>query len=105
MGSPGAFGDTPFMMGREATRFAHKTKRVLLSHPGKPLRCIRLKWEQTLLRTGHDVASSLIAILDTRDDMGWLGRRFRFGGSRGSGLGRRLAYPAGLGRNCWDKRL
>src|SRR5260370_12269713 len=79
MCSPSPFGYAPLMMRREVTRFAHKPKRILLGHPGKPLRCIWLKWKETLLGTDHDV-TSLLAILDTRDDMRWLGRRFRFGG-------------------------
>src|SRR5260370_34252760 len=113
MCSPSPFLDAPCMMSREVPHLSHKTKRVLLGHPGKPLLGIWLKWKQPLLGTDHDVAS-LTAILDAWQDMRWLGRHFRFGGGPGSGtragsrtcgLGGRLEHPAGLGRNRWDGML
>src|SRR5581483_3906684 len=94
MRPPSPFGHTPLMMSREMTSFSHKAKRVLLSHPGKPLRCIWLKREQAVFGTDHHIAP-LLAILHARDDMNRLLRRFRFGlhrgraprtGNRGRGL-------------------
>jgi hypothetical protein len=104
MGGPCTFGDTPFMMGCEGASFSHKTKRVLLGHPGKPLRYIWLKWKQTLLGTDHHIVS-LPTILHARDDMNGIGRHFRFDGSRGCGLGSRLACPARFGRSHRDEEL
>src|SRR5260370_39151919 len=82
MRPPGTSGDAPLMMSGEAAQFSHKTKRGLRSQPGKPLRGVWLKWEQPLLGTDHHIAS-LAAILDAREDMSRLGRRFGWG--RGSG--------------------
>jgi hypothetical protein len=70
------------MMSREVACSSHKTKRVLLCYPGKPLLRIELKWEQATLGADHDIAP-FAAILDARDDMSGLGGRF--GGGRGSG--------------------
>src|SRR5690349_5200161 len=107
MCSPGPFGHAPLMMGREMTRFPHKPKRLLLGHPGKPLRRIWLKWEQTLLGADHDVAS-LLVILDARDDMNRLGGRFGSGtqaGSRACGLGSLLDRAAWLRRSQWHNGI
>src|SRR6266566_3760994 len=68
---------------------SHKPKRVVLSQPGKPLLGIRLKGEHAVLGTDHHIAP-ILSILDTWNDRNRLGRRLRFGGSRGtraSGLG------------------
>src|SRR6266700_2039089 len=75
MGAPGASRDTPLMMSREAAHFSHKTKRGLLCQPGKPLGGIWLKREHAVLRADHHVAP-LWPILDARQDMNWLARRF-----------------------------
>src|SRR5260370_34508658 len=87
MGAPGAFGNAPLMMGREAAHLSHKTKRGLLCHPGKPLLGIWLKRESAVLGTDHHIVP-LIAILHARDDMhrlaGGLGCWSR-PGSRGGG--------------------
>src|SRR5437899_179290 len=104
MGPPGPFGDAPLMMSGEASRFPHKTKRRLLSHPSKPLRGIRCKGEQTAFGTGHGVAS-LRPVLDARQDVRRLGRRF--GGSRtraGSGGGG-CGWMLGRGRQWGWNRL
>ncbi len=75
------------MMSGEVALLAHEAKRGLLSHPGKPLRGIRLKGKHTTFGADHDVASVGV-ILDARDDMDWFGPGRRFGGSRGWGFGR-----------------
>src|SRR6266567_8009748 len=73
MSAPGASGNAPLMMSREAAPFSHKTKRGLLCQPGKPLGGLWLKREYAVLRAGHHVAS-LWPILDARQDMNWLAR-------------------------------
>src|SRR5260221_11627028 len=111
MSAPGAFGDAPLMMSREVACSSHKTKRVLLCYPGKPLLRIWLKREQAALGTDHHRVP-LLAVLDTRDDMNRLGRRFGEGrgsgtraGSRACGVGWRLGRAGWLGRSQWDGRL
>src|SRR5258707_5605827 len=107
MGAPGAFGNAPLMMGREAAHLSHKTKRGLLCHPGKPLGGLWLKREEAVLGTDHHIVP-LLAILDTRDDMHRLAGRLGSGtraGSWGSWLG---GTPARLGcrsRADWRRRL
>src|SRR5260221_2949136 len=111
MGAPGPFGAAPLMMSREVACSSHKTKRVLLCYPGKPLLRIWLKREQAALGTDHHIVP-LLAVLDTRDDMNRLGRRFGEGrgsgtraGSRACGVGWRLGRAGWLGRSQWDGRL
>src|SRR5260221_10256388 len=111
MGAPGPFGAAPLMMSREVACSSHKTKRVLLCYPGKPLLRIWLKREQAALGTDHHIVP-LLAVLDTRDDMNRLGRRFGEGrgsgtraGSRACGFGWRLGRAGWLGRSQWDGRL
>src|SRR5260221_13577657 len=111
MGAPGPFGAAPLMMSREVACSSHKTKRVLLCYPGKPLLRIWLKREQAALGTDHHIVP-LLAVLDTRDDMHRLGRRFGEGrgsgtraGSRACGVGWRLGRAGWLGRSQWDGRL
>src|SRR6266699_2259902 len=90
MRSPGAFGHTPLMMGREVACLSHKPKRVLLCHPGKPFLRLWLKREHTTRGTDHHVVP-LLAILHARDDMHWLAGRCGCGrGSRTSAGSRRL---------------
>src|SRR5260370_8672591 len=111
MGAPGPFGDAHLMMTREVACVFHKTKRGLLCYPGKPLLRIGLKREQAALGTDHHIVP-LLAVLDTRDDMNRLGRRFGEGrgsgtraGSRACGVGWRLGRAGWLGRSQWDGRL
>src|SRR5260221_1790403 len=111
MGAPGPFGAAPLMMSREVACSSHKTKRVLLCYPGKPLLRIWLKREQAALGTDHHIVP-LLAVLDTRDDMNRLGRRFGEGrgsrtraGSRACGFGWRLGRAGWVGRSQWDGRL
>src|SRR5258708_29708706 len=111
MCAPGPFGDARLMMSREVAGSSHKTKRVLLCYPGKPLLRIWLKREQAALGTDHHIVP-LLAVLDTRDDMHRLGRRFGEGrgsgtraGSRACGVGWRLGRAGWLGRSQWDGRL
>src|SRR6266702_671666 len=107
MRPPGPTGDAPLMMRREVTGFSHKAKRGLCCQPGKPLRGIRLKREETLLGTDHDVAS-FCPILDARQDMSRLAGRLSCGtraGSRGGGLGWTLSRPALLSRSQRDGGL
>src|SRR5437588_2459 len=90
MRSPGAFGHTLLMMGREVACLSHKPTRVLLCHPGKPFRRLWLKREHATLGTDHHVVP-LLAILHARDDMHWLAGRCGCGrGSRTSAGSRRL---------------
>src|SRR6266702_2773413 len=101
MRPPGPTGDAPLMMRREVTCFSHKAKRGLCCQPGKPLRGIRLKREQTMLGTDHHIVS-LIAILNARDDMNRLARELGCrtrAGSRGGGLGGTTGR-LGLLRRC-----
>src|SRR5260370_1855274 len=111
MGAPGPFGDAPLMMSREVACSSHKTKRVLLCYPGKPLLRIWLKREQAALGTDHHIVP-LLAVLDTRDDMNRLGRRFGEGrgsgtraGSRACGVGWRLGRAGWVGPRHGDGRL
>src|SRR5260370_749658 len=111
MCAPGPFGDAPLMMSREVAGSSHKTKRVLLCYPGKPLRRLWLKGEEAALGTDHQRVP-LLAILDTRDDKNRLGRRCGAGrgsgpraGSRACGFGWRLGCAGWLGRSQWDGRL
>src|SRR5260370_4491868 len=111
MGAPGPFGDAHLMMSREGACASPKTKRVLLCYPGKPVLGIWLKREQAALGTDHHIVP-LLAVLDTRDDMNRLGRRFGEGrgsgtraGSRACGVGWRLGRAGWLGRSQWDGRL
>src|SRR6266566_3070304 len=107
MCAPGPFGDAPLMMSREVAGSSHKTKRVLLCYPGKPLLRLWLKREQAALGTDHHIVP-LLAVLDTRDDMNRLGRRFgegRGSGTRACGFGWRLGRAGWLGRSLWDGRL
>src|SRR5258708_14170724 len=101
MCAPGPFGDARLMMSREVAGSSHKTKRVLLCYPGKPLLRIWLKREQAALGTDHHIVP-LLAVLDTRDDMNRLGRRF--GAGRGSGTtagSRAWGLGWGLVRSGW----
>ena len=66
MCAPGPVGDAPLMMSREVAASSHKTKRVLLCYPGKPLLRIWLKREQAALGTDHHIVP-LLAVLDTND--------------------------------------
>src|SRR6185312_10180095 len=106
MGAPGPIGDAPLMRSREVSLFSHQAKRLLLSHPGKPLRRIRLKREPTFLGTDDDIAS-VLAILDARDDMDRLARCCGGGtraGSRRRRSGRtraRFAWPGPRRRSDW----
>jgi septum site-determining protein MinD len=63
MRPPGASGDAPFMMSRQAAQLSHKAKRRDGLKPGKPGWGIGFKREQPLLGADHHVAS-LVPILD-----------------------------------------
>src|SRR6266487_2916956 len=104
MCAPGPFGDAPLMMSREVAGSSHKTKRVLLCYPGKPLLRLWLKREQAALGTDHHIVP-LLAVLDTRDDMNRLGRQLGCktrARSKGGGLGGTTGRLGLLGRSRWD---
>src|SRR6266487_5985139 len=108
---PGPFGHAPLMMCREVAPFSHKAKRVLLGYPGKPLLRLWLQGEQAALGTEHHIVP-LLAVLDARNDMNRLGRRFGCGrgsgtraGSKACGLLWRLGRAGWLGRSQRDDGL
>jgi len=84
MRAPGPVLHPPLMMRGEVARFSHKAKRVLLGHPGKPLRGIWLKREQAVFGTDHHILP-LRAILDARDDTNRLVGVLKTGRERGAG--------------------
>src|SRR6266699_5094925 len=57
MCAPGACGNAPLMMSRQAAPLSHKAKRGLRCQPGKPLWALRLKGEQTVRGTDDHVVS------------------------------------------------
>src|SRR5438105_4714230 len=110
MRPPGASGDAPLMMSRQAATLSDKANRGLLGQPGKLLRGIGLKGEQAVLGADHHVMP-IVARLDQRDDV--RRRALRRGRGRGNGTrpgssGGGLAWPFArwghrdsLGRQGW----